>query len=114
MAYTVRRYQDKRGNVPFTDWITRLRKKQRQAAVKIDTRIDRAAAGNFGDHKFVRDGVWEMRIDFGTGYRVYYAVEGKAMIILFCGGDKTSQDGDIDKSVSFFLDYQERKGNEKK
>jgi putative addiction module killer protein len=49
---------------------------------------DRAEKGNFGDHEFERDGVWELRVDYGSGYRVYYAVEGDEMISLFTGGDK--------------------------
>lgn len=59
--YTSQFYQDESGNKPFSDWLARLKKKDRIAAVKIDTRLDRAESGNFGDHKFERDGVWAVR-----------------------------------------------------
>jgi putative addiction module killer protein len=52
-------------------------------------------AGNFGDHKFCRDGVWEFRIDVGVGYRVYYAIADQKIVLLLCGGDKRTQDSDI-------------------
>ncbi|MCP1438780.1 putative addiction module killer protein [Erwinia persicina] len=109
MAYKISRYQDRKGNVPFATWMTTLRKKQREAAARIDNQIDRTAAGNFGDHKFVRDGVWEMRINHGPGYRVYYAIEGKTVILLFYGGDKNSQPADIAKAISYLHDYNARK-----
>ncbi|AJI85804.1 hypothetical protein CH54_2103 [Yersinia rochesterensis] len=96
----------------FTDWITKLRKKQRQAAAKIDIQIDRASAGNFGDYKAVREGVLEMKIDFGPGYRIYYAIDGKKIIILLYGGDKDKQDSDIDKAVKYLRDYKARKQND--
>ncbi|TDB52302.1 MULTISPECIES: type II toxin-antitoxin system RelE/ParE family toxin [Photorhabdus] len=112
MRYRIERYQDRQGNVPFTDWITKLRKKHRQAAAKIDNQIDRAEAGNFGDHKFARDGVWEMRINFGTGYRIYYSVEGEEIVILLLGGDKKTQDKDIDTAIEYLQDYKARKPNE--
>lgn len=57
MKYQVKRYQDARNNVPYTKWITKLRKKDPGAAAKVDIRIARASGGNFGDHKFERDGV---------------------------------------------------------
>ncbi|EKN3442196.1 TPA: type II toxin-antitoxin system RelE/ParE family toxin [Yersinia enterocolitica] len=112
MKYEVKRYQDAQGKVPFTDWITKLRKKQRQAAAKIDIQIDRASAGNFGDYKAVREGVLEMKIDFGPGYRIYYAIDGKKIIILLYGGDKDKQDSDIDKAVKYLRDYKARKQND--
>ncbi|HHL2713002.1 TPA: type II toxin-antitoxin system RelE/ParE family toxin [Yersinia enterocolitica] len=108
MPYTAKRYQEENGKVPYTDWIKKLRKKDPRAAVKIDNRIDRAESGNFGDHKFERDGVWELRIDYGPGYRVYYTVDNKEIILLLIGGDKTTQDKDLDKAVTFWRDYQAR------
>ncbi|KGA23252.1 addiction module killer protein [Pectobacterium brasiliense] len=84
------------------------RGKDPRAASKIDIRIDRAEKGNFGDHKFERDGVWELRVDYGPGYRVYYAIEGDKMTLLFIGGDKSSQSKDLDKAVQYWRDYQKR------
>uniref|UniRef100_UPI0036F246EF type II toxin-antitoxin system RelE/ParE family toxin n=1 Tax=Yersinia mollaretii TaxID=33060 RepID=UPI0036F246EF len=63
--------------------------------------MDRTESGNFGDHKFERDGVWELRIDYRPGYRVYYAVDNKEIILLLIGGDKTTQDKDLGKVVTF-------------
>lgn len=62
------------------------------------TRLDRLADGNFGDHKSVKGGVFELRIDYGPGYRVYLFQRGKELVILLCGGDKRTQDADIAKA----------------
>jgi len=106
--YTSQFYQDGNGDKPFSDWLTKLKKKDRIAAAKIDTRIDRAEAGNFGDHKFARDGVWELRIDYGPGYHVYYSLEEDEIILLYFGGTKKSQDDDIDKAVEYLKDFKAR------
>ena len=76
----------------FDRWRRRL--KDRQAVARIPVRIDRLAAGNPGDVKPV-GGVAEMRIDYGPGYRVYYLQDGPKLILLLCGGDKSSQQNDI-------------------
>jgi putative addiction module killer protein len=73
---------------PFQDWLDALR--DRSARVAVQRRVDRLMAGNLGDHKFCRDGVWEMRVDFGPGFRVYYAQAGKEIVLLLCGGAKRS------------------------
>lgn len=101
-------YQDANGEQPFNDWREKLKKKDLRAIAKIDICIDRAEAGNFGDHKFERDGVWEMRIDYGPGYRVYYSVEGGELILLLIGGTKKSQHSDLDKAVRYLKDYKTR------
>jgi len=77
----------------FSDWLGSLR--DRRARARIVTRLDRLAGGNFGDHKSVKDGVFELRIDYGPGYRVYLFQRGKELVILLCGGDKRTQDADI-------------------
>ena len=71
-------------------------------------RLDRLEVGNFGDCKFVRDGVSELRIDWGPGYRVYYVCDGGALIVLLCGGDKRKQDADIKKAVELWQEYGNR------
>ena len=68
---------------------------------------------NFGDHRFCRDGVWELRIDVGAGYRVYYAMAGKEIILLLCGGDKRTQDSDIDRACEHWQDWQRRTDDER-
>jgi putative addiction module killer protein len=77
--------------------------------VAIQRRIDRLAGGNFGDHRFCRDGVWELRIDFGPGYRVYYAQERETIVLLLSGGSKRTQSADIKDAVDYWRDYQRRK-----
>ena len=71
-------------------------------------RVNRMAEGNFGDHKFCRDGVWELRIDQGAGYRVYYAIASSIVVLLLCGGDKGSQDADVERAVDYWKDWQRR------
>lgn len=77
----------------FYKWLTSLR--DGKARMKIVRRIERAEQGNFGDHKNVDGPVWEMRIDYGPGYRLYYAKKGETVYLLLCGGDKSSQQADI-------------------
>lgn len=77
----------------FERWLERL--KDLQAELRIRTRIDRLRHGNAGDHKAVGEGVMEMRIHYGPGYRVYYTQRGLEWILLLAAGDKASQDQDI-------------------
>jgi putative addiction module killer protein len=77
----------------FAEWLDTLR--DRRATSRIVDRLKRASDGNFGDHKSVQGGVFEMRIDYGPGYRVYYCQRGKELVILLCGGDKRTQDADV-------------------
>jgi len=77
----------------FDAWFTGL--KDRQAARRIQARIDRAEDGNFGDCEPVGEGVSEMRIHLGPGYRVYFAQRGLQLVILLAGGDKSTQSNDI-------------------
>ncbi|KKC39543.1 addiction module antitoxin RelB [Devosia epidermidihirudinis] len=77
----------------FDVWLGGLR--DHKAVAKITTRIDRLQLGNPGDTEPVGEGVSEMRIDYGPGYRVYFIQRGKLVVILLCGGDKSSQKGDI-------------------
>ena len=78
----------------FIKWVTGLRDKKAQALIA--ARIDRIAVGNFGDTKHVGDSVYELRIDYGPGYRMYFVQRGHEIIILLCGGDKTSQTRNIE------------------
>lgn len=80
----------------FANWFKRL--KDRSAKVRIQARIDRVEIGNLGDTKSVGDGVYELRIPYGPGYRVYYVKQGGTIVILLSGGDKSSQDADIKKA----------------
>jgi putative addiction module killer protein len=73
-------------------------------------RLNRLAAGNFGDCKSLSQGLFELRVDWGPGYRIYYAMLGSACILLLCGGDKRKQSSDIDRALEYLEDYKERSG----
>jgi putative addiction module killer protein len=103
----IHHYLTASGSDPYQDWLDNL--KDLKGRVAIQRRVDRLAVGNFGDHKFCQEGVWELRIDFGPGYRVYYAQAEQAIILLLCGGSKRTQIGDVKKAVTCWRDYQERK-----
>ncbi|MCC7100798.1 MAG: type II toxin-antitoxin system RelE/ParE family toxin [Rubrivivax sp.] len=90
----------------YADWLQRLR--DRQAKVAVIRQVARIELGNFGDHKFCREGVWELRVDIGPGYRVYYAISGQRVVLLLCGGDKRTQDSDLAKAVGCWQDWQRR------
>lgn len=104
----IRHYVNPAGKDVFDDWLTQLADARAQA--KIATRINRLAAGNFGDCKSLRQGLYELRVDWGPGYRVYYAMIGKACVLLLCGGDKRKQAADIELALEYLRDYNERRG----
>lgn len=101
--YQIKHYCAEDGRDGFGDWLDALQ--DRSARARIETRIDRLALGLFGDMKTLRDGVCELRIDTGPGYRVYYAFAGRALILLLCGGDKRSQRRDISRAVNYWRDF---------
>jgi putative addiction module killer protein len=77
----------------FDQWMSGLR--DRRAMARIAARIDRLASGNPGDVQPVGEAVSEMRINYGPGYRVYFIQQGKVLVVLLCGGDKSTQERDI-------------------
>ncbi|TMA79924.1 MAG: type II toxin-antitoxin system RelE/ParE family toxin [Deltaproteobacteria bacterium] len=103
----IRHYLTASGNDPYQQWLDSL--KDLKGRIAIQRRVDRVEGGNFGDHKFCQDGAWELRIDIGPGYRVYYAQEGKNIVLLLCGGSKRNQSADIKDAVRYWRDYQRRK-----
>jgi putative addiction module killer protein len=102
------RYVTQTGLDLVREWLDELN--DPRAVTKIVMRMDRLSEGNFGDCKPLRDGVWEMRIDYGPGYRVYYAMAGRACVLLLCGGDKRKQSSDVDRAVDYLKDYKRRSG----
>lgn len=80
----------------FADWFRRLR--DQRARARIIGRLDRVVLGNLGDHRSIGEGVFELKIDYGPGYRVYFARRANTVVILLCGGDKSTQDRDIRKA----------------
>lgn len=99
-------YKDEEGRRPYAEWLAEL--KDKHAKTRVLVRVSRMAAGNFGDCKPVADGVWELRIDWGPGYRVYYAQAGKKLILLLTGGDKRKQQQDIEAAVDCWNDWKRK------
>jgi putative addiction module killer protein len=87
-------YADESGTEPFTEWLEGLR--DTQGRRRILTRLRRVEQGNYGDYKFLQDGVYELRFAFGPAYRVYFGEEGDTVAVLLSGGDKSTQDKDIE------------------
>jgi len=99
-------YTDKQAQQPLIIWIDAL--KDRRAKAQIQARMVRVAAGNFGDCKPVRDGVQELKIDIGPGYRVYLSRQGPVLVLLLCGGDKADQSRDIERAIEYLTDWKQR------
>jgi putative addiction module killer protein len=102
----VRHYLTKSGTDKFEEWLDSLRDVKAEA--RVTARIARLAAGNFGDCRPLMGGVWELRIDWGPGYRIYYAMIGRSCVLLLCGGDKRRQSADINRAVAYWNDYRQR------
>jgi len=95
--------------VAFDGWLKKLR--DRKAALAVFSRLDRAKLGNFGDAKPIGDGLCEMRIFVGPGYRLYYVIQEGRIILLLCGGDKSTQERDIAKAKEMLKQLREDYGN---
>lgn len=103
VKYEIQEYKTAKGVSPFGAWIRSLRDRHGQA--KIRTRITRLKLGNFGIHRGVGEGVMELVIDVGPGYRVYYGLDGDRLVILLGGGDKKSQETDISLAKQHWAEY---------
>lgn len=106
MTGVLRYYQTSTGEQPFVEWLQRLG--DRHARTRIEARLARVAVGNLGDVEPVGEGVLELRIDWGPGYRVYFSRVGKVIVLLLCGGDKRTQQRDIKRAKTYFEDYKAR------
>jgi len=98
------------GKAPFEEWMRTLRDKASKA--RIFSRIDRLRLGNFGDCKGVGEGVFELRIHLGPGFRVYFGTIGTELVLLLCGGDKSSQPRDIANAINYWKEYKARANQE--
>jgi putative addiction module killer protein len=105
--YTIDYYITEDGRKPFKEWLDRLR--DITARQKVRVRLDRVRLGNLGRNRYVGDGVYEIKIDYGPGYRVYYGLEGKALILLLLGRDKSSQEADISQARAYWYDHKRRR-----
>ena len=110
MAPIVREYLTADRRNPFREWLGSLTKAVR---ARIQARVLRFELGNLGDHTSVGGGVWEARVMFGPGYRVYFGKDGDSIIVLLVGGDKGSQAKDIARARDFWRDFQEGKRHDK-
>ena len=102
----IRFYMNSSGKCPFEEWLGSL--KDSKARMRIRARIARLEVGNFGDCKGLRDGVQEIRIDYGPGYRVYLSRQGKVIVLLLCGSDKREQERAIEKAIDYLKDWKRR------
>lgn len=94
------------GRTPFADWLRKLTDQKARNSIRV--RIARLRLGNLGDYKSVGQGVLELRIDIGPGYRLYIGQDGSRLILLLCGGTKLSQAADIKKAQEYWADYMGR------
>jgi putative addiction module killer protein len=93
------------GRVPFEEWLDGL--KDQRAVARVLARLARVRLGNLGDCKPVGEGVSELRVDYGPGYRVYFGQKGSTLVVLLCGGDKRTQDRDIRLAKQFWQEFKE-------
>jgi len=92
------------GHSIFMEWFSTLRDTKVKKAIL--RRLERLRLGHFGDCKPIADGVWELRIDLGAGWRLYYAISGKHIVLLLCGGTKASQREDTARACAYWQDWQ--------
>ncbi len=109
LMITIREYVDRGGCSPFAKWFENL---NAPAAAKVTTALIRIEQGNFSNIKGIGAGVYECRIDFGPGYRVYFGKDGDTLVILVGGGTKKHQSKDILAAHGCWIDYKERKAKE--
>ncbi len=99
----IRLYVTRTGKVPYSRWLSSLKDVRARAVIRV--RLNRIRLGNFGDCRSVGEGVMELRIDHGPGYRVYFGRVGNRIVLLLCGGDKSTQSKDIELAREYWADY---------
>lgn len=107
----IQNYLTREGRSPFQEWLNSLR--DMKARVRIEKRLERVSLGNLGDYRSLGEGVYELKIDYGPGYRIYFGQRGSTIVLLLCGGDKSTQEQDILRAKEYWRDY-ERSENPKK
>ena len=108
--FTLIDYLTADGKDPFKSWLADLA--DRQARARVVIRVQRMVSGNFGDCKVLTDGVCELRVDYGSGNRVYYARVAEQLLLLLVGGDKRTQQSDIETGIAYPRDWKRRACNE--
>lgn len=104
--FELKRYQDPAGRIPYSDWLRGL---DNLTAARVGAYVDRMKTGNFGKSRSVGRSVAELKINAGPGYRVYYLRDDRAIVVLLCGGDKSTQTADILRAQAYAGDYWERR-----
>jgi len=99
----IERYVTADGQIPFDNWFDSIRVSKTQTI--ISKRLDRVRMGNLGDYRSVGGGVFELRIDYGRGYCIYFGQVGTTIVVLLCGGDKSTQIKDIRQAQEYWRDY---------
>ena len=99
-------HRTSRGREPFTEWFESIRDAKTQT--RIEARLNSVKYGNFGDCRSVGDGVFELHFHFGPGYRIYFGTADDTIVLLLCGGDKSSQTKDIARAKTYWLEYKEK------
>lgn len=103
-------YRTSSGKEPFTDWLDSIRDKTTQSRIK--KRMDRVENGNMGDYRGIGTNLYELRLDFGPGYRIYFSIyvneSGSTTLLILCAGDKSSQTRDIERAKEYSLDAKQR------
>ena len=98
----IRIYEDEEGRAPFSEWMDR---QEAPLYGRVMARLERVELGNLGDHRGVGDGVFELKIDFGPGYRVYFGLDGSELVVLLIGGAKKTQRRDIEIAKQYWRNY---------
>lgn len=98
-------YKNQNGETPFLSWLESLRDQVAKAKVRV--RLDRLRFGHYGDHHFIGNGIQELRIHYGPGYRIYFAEYDSNIVLLLTGGDKGNQKRDIKRVQKYWQDYKE-------
>lgn len=106
MQKELRVYRTRDGKEPFTDWLLLLKDKIVRAQIR--NRLNRIALGNYGDYKSIGEGVYESRIHYGAGYRLYFAEQSRTLVLLLIGGNKSTQAKDIIKAKQYWKEIKER------
>lgn len=105
----VETYRTASGKEPFTDWLASIRDKTTRG--RIEKRMDRVEDGNMGDYRSLGTNLYELRLDFGSGYRIYFSIFSESdskTILILCAGDKSSQTRDIERAKKYSLDVKQR------
>jgi putative addiction module killer protein len=99
-------YKTDDGDCPYLRWEKDLEETIR---ARLSSRLNRIILGNFGDSKYLKNGINELRIHVGPGYRIYFGKSGRKVVLLLCGGDKDSQTSDIKRAIDYWNDYKKNR-----